>query len=131
RHLGFTLKALSLAAILLAMAEPTITLPQTKTGAVVLVDTSTSITRDDLAHASSLVAQMTRHKHANWMKVVPFARDTRSVRPEELSGGLRLVNTSNEAGNGTDFEAALRDSIAMIPPGRIPRIILISDGNEN
>src|SRR3954447_19418346 len=87
RHLTLILKALSFAAILLALAEPTITLPQTKTGTVVLVDTSASITRDDLAHASSIVAQMARHKHRNWMKVVPFARDTRSIRPEEISAG--------------------------------------------
>ncbi len=131
RHLTFILKALSLAAILLAFAEPTITLPQTKTGAVILVDTSTSITRDDLARASSMVAEMARHKHGNWMRVIPFARDTRRIRPDELSGGLHFINTSNSAGNGTDFEAALTDSIAMMPPGHIPRIVLISDGNEN
>ena len=50
---------------------------------------------------------------------------------EETSAGLRLVNTSSDAGNGTDFETALTDGIAMIPPGHIPRIVLISDGNEN
>jgi Ca-activated chloride channel family protein len=131
RHLTLILKALSLAAILFALAEPTMTLPQTKTGTVVLVDTSASMTRDDLGRASSIVAQMARHKHRNWMKVVPFARDTRSIRPEEISAGVHLINTSGYAGNGTDFETALTDSIAMIPPGHIPRIVLISDGNEN
>jgi Ca-activated chloride channel homolog len=131
RHFTLVLKALSFTAILLALAQPTITLPQTKTGTVVLVDTSASITRDDLARASSLVAQMARHKHSNWMKVVPFARDTRSLQAEEISPGLHLMNTSSYAGNGTDFETALTDSIAMIPADHIPRIVLISDGNEN
>jgi Ca-activated chloride channel family protein len=131
RHLTLILKALSFVVILLALAEPTITLAQTKTGVVVLVDTSASITPDDLAHASSIVADVARHKHGNWMKLVPFARDTRTILPEETSAGLRLVNTSSEAGNGTDFETALTDSVAMVPPGHIPRIVLISDGNEN
>jgi Ca-activated chloride channel homolog len=131
RHLTLILKALSLAAILLALAEPTVTLPETKTGTVVLVDASASITRDDLARASAMVDQMARHKHRNWMTVVPFARETRSIRPEEISAGLHLVNTSSYAGNGTDFETALTDSIGIIPPGHIPRIVLVSDGNEN
>ncbi|MGI8960818.1 MAG: VWA domain-containing protein [Bryobacteraceae bacterium] len=130
-HLTLILKALSFAAIFLALAEPTITLPQTKTGVVVLVDTSASITPDDLAHASSIVTDIASHKYRNWMKVVPFARDTRNILPEEVSAGLRLVNTSSGAGNGTDFETALTDSIAMIPPGHVPRVVLISDGNEN
>lgn len=131
RRLTLILKALSFTAILLALAEPTITLPQTKTGTVVLVDTSASITRDDLARASSVIVQMAGHKHRNWMKVVPFARDTRDLRSAELSMGLRLVTTSGDAGNGTNLETALTDSIAIIPPGHIPRIVLISDGNEN
>src|SRR5689334_2186329 len=103
-HLTLILKALSFTAILLALAEPTITLPQTKTGAIVLVDTSASITPDDLAHASSVVADIARHKDRNWMKIVPFARETRSILPQETSAGLRLVNTLSDAGNGTDFE---------------------------
>ncbi|MFL6353548.1 MAG: VWA domain-containing protein [Bryobacteraceae bacterium] len=131
RPLALTLKALSFSAILLALAEPTITLPQTKTGAVVLLDTSASITPDDLAHASSLVSNIARHKHRNWMKVVPFARETRNILPEEISAGLRFVNTSGDTGNGTDFETALTDSIGMMPAGYIPRIVLISDGNDN
>ncbi len=107
------------------------TMPETKTGAVVLVDTSRSITRDDLARASSIVAQMERHKHGNWMKVVPFASQTRGLLTQEVSGGLRLVQTANEAGNGTNLEAALTSSMSAIPSGHIPRLVLISDGNEN
>lgn len=131
RHLTLVLKGLSLAAIFAALAEPTITMPETKTGAVVLVDTSGSITRDDLARASSLVAHMERHKHGNWMKVVPFARETRALLPQETSGGLRLVETASEAGDGTNLEAALTSSMSAIPTGHIPRLVLISDGNEN
>ncbi len=125
------LKGLSFAAILFALAGPVITLPQTKAAAIVLVDTSESITRDGLAHASSIVNQIERHKHDSWVKVIPFARETRLLRPEEMSHEFHFINTVSDAGNGTDFETALTDSLSMIPPGRIPRIVLISDGNEN
>ncbi|MBV9406851.1 MAG: VWA domain-containing protein, partial [Acidobacteriaceae bacterium] len=131
RHLAFVLKALSFAVILFALAEPTINLPETKTGAIVLVDTSASITREDLARAASLVTQMERNKHGNWMKVVPFASQSRNLLPQEVSNGLHLIQTANEAGNGTNFEAALISSMSAIPSGHIPRLVLISDGNEN
>jgi Mg-chelatase subunit ChlD len=131
RHLTLVLKGLSFSAILLALAEPVMTMPETKTGAVVLVDTSASISHDDLAKASSLVSEMASHKGANWMKVVPFARQTRGLQPEETKNGLHLVQTASEPGNGTDLEGALRDSMSAIPFGRIPRLVLISDGNEN
>jgi Ca-activated chloride channel homolog len=131
RHVSLILKGLSFAAILVALAEPTITMPETKTGAVVLVDTSGSITRDDLGRASSIITQMQRHKRGNWMKVVPFASQTRDLLPQEVSGGLGLVRTATEVGNGTNLEAALTSGLSAIPSRHIPRLVLISDGNEN
>ncbi|MBV9304061.1 MAG: VWA domain-containing protein [Acidobacteriaceae bacterium] len=131
RYLMLAMKGASLVAILFALAEPTATLPETKTGAVILADTSASITRDDLVHASSIISEMERHKHGNWMKVIPFARETRTLRYEEVSDRIRLVNTPGNAGNGTDFEAALMDGLSAIPAGYVPQVVLISDGNEN
>ncbi len=106
-------------------------MPNAKTGVVVLVDTSGSISREDLAHASSITAEIERAKHGNWMRVVPFAAQVRSLKESELSSGVHLVHTSGEAGNGTNLEAALTGSMGAIPNGYIPRIVLISDGNEN
>ncbi len=132
QHVSLLLKGLSFAAILCALAEPTMTLPETKTGAVVLVDTSPSITADDLDRASSIVSDMEQNRHGNWMKIVPFASHTRALLPKEISGGgVRLAETSDEAGSGTNFETALIGSMSAFPPGRIPRLVLISDGNEN
>jgi len=131
RRLALVLKGLSLALILLALAEPTIVMPNTKTGVVVLVDTSGSISSEDLARASSITAELEQAKHGNWMKVIPFAAQVRSLQPREFSSGLHLVHTSGEAGDGTNLEAALTDSMAAIPSGYIPRIVLISDGKEN
>lgn len=131
RHPSLILKGLSFASIFLALAEPVITLPETKTGAVILADTSSSISGDDLSRASSTIARIARSKGRNWMKVVPFARDTRDLEREELSRGLHLMNTAGESGTGTDFENALTSSMSAIPAGHLPRLVLISDGNEN
>lgn len=128
RRLNLLLKSASFAAIAIALSQPVMTLPQIKTGVVALIDTSGSITADDLSRADSLVAEIARHKGRNWLRVVPFASRTRSLRPEEASGP-HFVNTANES--GTNLEAALIDSMAAIPAGHLPRLLLISDGNDN
>lgn len=128
---GLVLKALSLAAIALAFAEPAIILPNQKTGLVVLVDTSQSVSGSDLDRASAIASQLERTRGANWMEVIPFAARVRALESNEISGGVHLVNTSGDAGSGTNLEAALADSLAAVPAGYIPRVLLISDGNEN
>src|SRR5947209_3452137 len=72
QRLGITLKALSIASILVALAEPRVTLPRTKTATLILVDTSRSLSTESLARASALVKQMERSKGSNWIKIVPF-----------------------------------------------------------
>jgi len=128
RRLNLLLKGLTFSAILLAFTEPVITIPESRTGLVALVDTSGSITTEDLSHADSLVAQIERHKGRNWLRVVPFASRTRPLSPEEANGP-RFVHSVGE--NGTNLEAALTGSMAAIPSGHVPRLLLISDGNEN
>jgi uncharacterized protein YegL len=125
------LKGLSFAAIAVALAEPLAIMPRTRTGVVVLADTSDSISREDLERASSISTQIERRKGGNWVRLVPFASEIRSLQPAEISGGLHLAHTAGEAAGGTNLEAALMGSMATIPSGYIPRVLLISDGNEN
>ncbi len=131
RRWGLCLKAASLMAILVALSEPVLTVPETKTATVVLVDTSASIRPDDLQHASDFVRAAASAKGRNWMRVIPFARHTRELRPDEASGSFHLLPASDSKDHGTDIEAALDEGIAAIPAGYIPRAVLISDGNEN
>jgi Ca-activated chloride channel family protein len=131
RSVGLLLKAAGLAAIMLALAEPIITLPQTKTAAVVLVDTSRSIGQNDLAQENHLAARIAGSKGGNWMKVVPFASAPRRLSDEEVSNDFHLKSAANEDSGGTNLEAALTGSMSAMPAGYIPRLVLISDGNEN
>ncbi len=131
RPLNLAMKAASFALILIALAEPSITMPETKTGAVVLVDTSASVSDADLRRESSIVSGIAASRGRNWMRVVPFARRPREMQAGETSAGWRLQHTPGDEGKATDLEAALRDSMSAVPFGRIPRLVLISDGNEN
>jgi len=131
RKLGLVLKALTFTAILLALAQPRMILQETKVALAVLVDTSASSSAADLEHASQLARGMRAAQGRHWMRVVPFARSTRSLASGEEQNNLRLTPTSGEAGRATDLEAAVREAIASLPAGMVPRVALITDGKEN
>src|SRR6185312_2694787 len=131
RRLSLVLKAASLAVIAAALAEPALRMPETKTGVVVLADTSASISDKDLEREQALVKGMAQAVGHNWMRVIPFARRARDLKPQEVQGGWRLERTADENGKSTDLEAAIREGISAVPNGRIPRLVLISDGKEN
>ena len=131
RKLGLVLKAACFTAILLALAEPRMILQETKVALAVLVDTSASSSAADLERASQLARTMSGAQGRHWMRVVPFARSTRDLTPGEQQNNIRLASTSGEAGRATDLEAAVREAIASLPAGMVPRVALITDGKEN
>jgi Mg-chelatase subunit ChlD len=131
RRLPLVLKAASFCAVLVALAEPTLILPRAKVGVVVLVDTSASITPDDLRRASALVSEIEEERGGQWMKVVPFAAKPRLLASREVAQGVRLLPAASPMGDSTNFEAALESSMSAVPAGYLPRLVLISDGNEN
>jgi uncharacterized membrane protein len=131
KRANLLLKAGSIVAIILALAEPVITLPQTKTAALVLVDTSGSISQSDLQQAGHVTAQIAGSQGGNWMKVVPFAGAPRRLFESEISNGFHFMPATAEAGEGTNLEAALTGGLSAMPAGYLPRLVLISDGNEN
>src|SRR5689334_21511625 len=79
RHLALALKGLGLLAIVLALSEPRLTVSETKLAVGVLVDTSASVSQQDLARASQLAANLEKQRGRHWMRVLPFARSIREV----------------------------------------------------
>jgi Mg-chelatase subunit ChlD len=123
------LKALALTAVLLALAEPNISSSESKSAVALLIDTSGSIADSDLIRAGRVAKQIEDEKGRNWLKVIPFARGTRSLTAEEARGAIG--RTAGENGRGTDLETALREALAAMPEGLVPRVVLMSDGKEN
>jgi Mg-chelatase subunit ChlD len=97
----------------------------------VLVDTSASISQTDLNRESQLARAIQSAQGRHWMRVVPFARATRALDNSEQQQSWALRQTAGEAGRATDLEAAVREAIASLPSGLVPRVALISDGKEN
>jgi len=129
--IGLLLKSLALAAVIGALSEPQILVSETKMAVAVLVDTSASVSPDDLERASQLATEIDRARGRHWVRVIPFGRATRPLEPDEYSKGWRLKQASGDAGRATDLEAAIREASASLPAGLVGRIVLISDGKEN
>lgn len=128
RHLALVLKALSFVAVIVALAEPRVSTTETRVAVAVLVDTSASVSSADLERATQLASSIDHGKGRHWVRVIPFARSTRALDATEVKQ-IRL--TSGEAGRATDLEAAVREAVASLPAGMVPRVALISDGMEN
>jgi len=131
RRGALLLKAAVFAAIILALAQPRLTVFSTKVAVAILADTSASLSSEDLARASSLASEIERVRGRNWTRVIPFAKGVRRTLPEERADGWKLRYTPGADGRGTNLEAAIREGIASLPAGTVPRVVLLSDGNEN
>ena len=130
RIAALTLKTIAFCAIVLALAEPTLVVPQTKMAVAVLVDTSSSVSPQDLARASEFATALDKTRGRHWMRVLPFARSVRDLDASEQRG-LHLKQTAGEEGRATDLESSIDEAVSSLPEDLVPRIVLVSDGKEN
>jgi secreted protein with Ig-like and vWFA domain len=132
RRGALLLKAGALFCVLLALAEPRITVYRTKVAVALLADTSASVTAQDLKNESALADRIERARGRHWTRILPFASVTRNAAPDEHSkDGWHLRHTAAGPGHGTNLEAAIRDGAAALPAGMVARLVLVSDGNQN
>jgi uncharacterized membrane protein len=132
RHVALGLKTAVFVCIVLALSGPRLVVYETKVAVAVLADTSASVSPEDLARESGIAAQVEKTRGRHWTRIIPFARGTRNVAlAEHGKDGWRLGYTAGAAGRGTDLENAIRDGAASLPAGMVPRLLLVSDGNEN
>src|ERR1022692_3279395 len=82
--------------------------------------------------ASAAATAVEKGRGRNWTQVLPFARAPRNPAPAERTGqAWKLGYSPGPASHGTNLEAAVREGLATLPAGLVPRVLLISDGNEN
>ena len=87
RITALVLKTLAFLAIVLALAEPTLTVPQTKMAVAVLVDTSSSVSPQDLARASEFAAALDKARGRHWVRVL-------AVCPIRSRSGVRASSAA-------------------------------------
>ncbi len=130
-RLRSALKHLALAAVVVALAGPAVSVWETKVAVAVLADTSASITSRDLREVSELARRIWEHRGRHVVRILPFAGEARPLGTAEREPALNLRPTPGPAGRRTNIEAAVLDSITGLPAGLVPRLFLITDGREN
>ena len=122
-------KGAAIAACLVAFFEPRLPVSETKLAVGLLIDTSQSVPVSSLDRANEFAAASRQARGRNDLREQPFARTVRAVEPAETASG-RFHSTEAEAGRATGVEAAIRQAAATLPSGRVPRLVLLSDGVE-
>lgn len=130
-RLSLALKVAAVAAAVISVFQPDLSVQETKLAVAVLPDTSASISGADLATASRLTSAIDGARGRNIVRVLPFARSIRTATPQEFASGWKLRGTGGESGRATSLETAIREASAAMPSGMVPRLVLISDGKEN
>jgi Ca-activated chloride channel homolog len=113
----------------IALARPVWTTTDDRVATAVLVDVSDSISDGQLDAARRYVEELQAAKReTDRLLVVSFADKPRAVRLEE---GETIERPPEGAGRaGTDIQAAVQLAYGLFPDGHLPRVVVVSDGNQ-
>ena len=96
----------------------------------VLVDTSSSVSPQDLTRASQFAAALDKARGRHWVRVLPFARSVRDLA--RTSSAACIWNLPPAKLDAPPIsKPAIEEAISSLPSGLVPRIVLVSDGKEN
>lgn len=121
-----TLRSLVIAAIAVALARPSWITRDDRVATVVLVDVSDSVSDGQLEAARGYLDALGTARGEGDLQVVTFAEKPRVVRRD---GGFAIARHDG-AGSGTDIQAAMQLGYGLYPDGHLPRMVIVSDGNQ-
>jgi Ca-activated chloride channel homolog len=120
-------RSLLIAGIAVALARPAWTTRDDKVATVALVDVSESVSDRQLEAARKYVDELRAARGPDdRLYVVTFAERPRLVR----DGASDSIGRHPGAGQGTDIQSAIQLGYGLYPPGYLPRMVIISDGNQ-
>ncbi len=125
-----TLRSLVVVGVAIALARPSWITTQTKLATVVLIDVSDSISDKQLANAKHYVDELDKAKDDGNLQVITFAEKPTVVRPESGDALSTAIIRHPHAGAGTDAQAAMQLAYGLYPDGYLPRMVLVTDGNQ-
>jgi hypothetical protein len=106
---------------------------ESKVALAILADTSASVTPQDLDAASARGdrGREEARPQLDGRCCRSRAHPRNPAPPERTAQAWKLAYSAGQAAHGTNLEAAVRAGLATLPAGLVPRVLLISDGNEN
>ena len=124
-----TLRTLVIAGVGIALARPSWVTHQSKVATVLIADVSDSISDKQLAAASNYVDEFQKSVGDGNLQVITFAEKPTVVRAQSDGNKFTLARHKG-AGAGTDIQSAMQLAYGLFPDGYLPRIVVISDGNQ-
>jgi Mg-chelatase subunit ChlD len=126
-----TLRSAVIAAAAIALARPTWVTRDSKVATVVLVDVSESVSDAQLAAARTYVDELAKARGRGWIKVITFAEKPMVAKGSGDGFAIeRHKSGPAKGGAGTDVQSAIQLAYGLYPPGYLPRMIVVSDGNQ-
>jgi Mg-chelatase subunit ChlD len=117
--------------LVVALSQPKLSLRESRMAVAVLKDTSPSIAERELRRESEFIVDLEKSRGKHVVRVIPFTESMHQAADRERTEPWDLAHTPGPAGRGTDIETAVREGIATLPAGRVPRLVILSDGLEN
>ena len=124
-----TLRSLVIAGLALALSRPTWITETSKVSTIVLVDVSDSQSDKQLAASRHYVEDIAKSQGDGNLQVITFAEKPTVVRADGKSLS-DVIQRHVGAGAGTDIQSAMQLAYGLFPQGFLPRIAIVSDGNQ-
>jgi Mg-chelatase subunit ChlD len=129
-----TLRSLVIAGIAIALARPSWITEQNRVATVALVDVSDSVSDKQLAAAKDYVDALEAAAGDGNLQLITFAEKPTVVRTTNGPGDGKPLSAAIArhagAGAGTDTQAAMQLAYGIYPDGYVPRMVIVSDGNQ-
>ncbi len=124
-----TLRSLVVIGVAIALARPSWITEQSKVSTVILVDVSDSISEKQLDAAKNYVDEIAKEGGDGNLQLITFAEKPTVVRASD--GTLSAAIKRHVGGGaGTDIQAAMQLAYGLYPDGFLPRMVIVSDGNQ-
>ncbi len=124
-----TLRSLVVIGVAIALARPSWITEQSKVSTVVLVDVSDSVSEKQLDAAKHYVDDIANEAGDGNLQLITFAEKPQLIRATDGSLSAAIKRHVG-AGAGTDTQAAMQLAYGLYPDGYLPRMVIISDGNQ-
>ncbi|MBA3819020.1 MAG: VWA domain-containing protein [Deltaproteobacteria bacterium] len=125
-----TLRSLVVIGVAVALARPSWITEQNKVSTVLLVDVSDSVSEKQLAAAKRYVDDFVQAQGEGNLQLVTFAEQPKAVRADGTGPLSAAIKRHVGAGAGTDTQAAMQLAYGLYPDGYLPRMVIVSDGNQ-
>jgi Ca-activated chloride channel homolog len=125
-----TLRSLVIGGIAIALARPSWITNTNKVSTIVLVDVSDSISDKQLDAARAYVDDIEHAERDGNFQLITFAEKPTVVKKTDGKSLSAGIARHAGAGAGTDIQAAMQLAYGLFPQGYLPRIAVISDGNQ-